>query len=123
MAETGLTDAMYAGNKRTLAFAVKDTAGAVFDITAYGVQFALSEIDSDGIVSGAALVSKSDDDVAEIAVTDAANGLLQVYLVGADTAALLGDYHFELELVDDADSETVVVAEGTLEIRRNVVNA
>jgi len=122
MATTGLADVIYAGNKRTLAFAVKDSAGAVFDLTGYAVRFAVSEISEDQVVSETAVFEKSDTDPTEIEITDAVNGAVSVYLVGADTASLFGNYHFELEIVDDADSESIVVAEGTMIVRRNISN-
>lgn len=124
MAETGLTDTIWAGNKRTMAFTVTDEDagdGSPKDLTALTIKFALSSISPSGQYSTEYLVQKTSGG-GGITVTDATAGELEVDLDPADTASLGGrDVHFELE-VFDGSGEGVVVAEGTLTVKRNVVN-
>jgi hypothetical protein len=123
MAETGLTDTMWAGNKRVLAYTVEDSDagdGSAKDLTGLTVKWALSKMSSDGTYSTTAILEKATGGNG-ITVTDAAAGELEVDLDAADTSDLAGDYYFELE-VYDATPEGVVVATGTLTINRNVVN-
>lgn len=120
MAATNDTIVVYAGNKRTLRFTVVDEAGDAFDLTGYDVRWALSKYGQSGSYGTTAEVNKHSDNVDEITV---ASNVVDVVLVGADTAALAaGDYYHELEIVD-AQDESLVVAVGDVELRNNVVNA
>ena len=118
---------MYQDNKLTLRFTVRDGDQAevggvhpVFDLTGFTVQWALSRGTTSQFVTTASVL-KSSAQITEIEVTDAVNGLLEVKLVGADTATIFGDFYYELELVDGM-SEKVVVAVGEINIIRNVSN-
>lgn len=120
MAATNDTIIVYAGNKRTLRFTVLDAEGAAFDLTGYDVRWALSKYGASGSYTTTAEVNKHSDNASEITVTD---NVVDVVLVGADTANLsAGDYYHELEIVDGSD-ESLVVAVGDVELRSNVVNA
>jgi len=121
------TDTMYANNRRVLKFTVTDEDnGGALDLTGLVVKFALARFDSEGQpIKSNPLVDKRSDVSAEVTITDAANGLVEVELVTSDTASLADQgetaYYFELEVFDGTDP--VVVATGTLTIRRNVTNA
>jgi len=114
---------IYQGNKLTLDFSVVDDEGVAFSLVGYGARFAMSELDSNNDASATPIVDKNDDTPTDVAITDAGAGEVSVYLVGVDTEDLIGDYHFELEITDDADDESIVVAEGTVTVKRNIANA
>lgn len=131
MATTGARIVVYAGNKATLRYTITDRdavpVSGVYpplNLSAFAapgrIQFAISR-GSASRYSTEADVQKSNDVSSEVEVQDAANGIVDVKLIGTDTAALVGDFYRELELVD-VSGETVVVEVGEIEIRRNVVN-
>jgi len=125
MAVANQTDTIYAGNKRTLKFAVtdQDTAGSpAFNLTNLIAKWTLARVGADGsVLTSAPVVEKKSTTGTQITITNAAGGLLEVYLVEVDTLTLLGDFYFELELFDVAGAH-VVVATGTMTILPNVTN-
>ena len=124
MAVTDQAVTMYANNLRTLRITVtdEDSVGSPSkDLTGLVVKWALSRQDTSGNFLTAPILEKRSTTPTELTVTDAVNGIFEVYLVPADTAALVGTFYWEAE-VFDATPSGVVVATGTLEIVRNVVN-
>lgn len=123
MATTGLTDTIFAGNKRVQRFTVADddTAGSPpKDLTGLVVKWALSTVDKYGTPSTAAILSKSSA-VSGVTIVDATNGIVDVTIDPADTVSLTPTlYYFELEVFSGTDP--VVVATGTLLVKPNVVN-
>jgi hypothetical protein len=89
-----------AGDPTHLEFLIVDEDGAVADITGVTVRFALRAV---GAASNAVEV--------EGTVTDAQNGLCEVIVPGASTAALNGVYQYQL-LLEDLDLNRETAAEG-----------
>ena len=124
MAVTDQAVTMYAGNLRTLRVTVTDedvVGSPAKDLTGLTVKWALSRQDTSGNFLTTPVLEKKSTTPSELTVTDAPGGEFEVYLVPADTAALFGTFYWEAE-VFDATPAGVVVATGTLEILRNVVN-
>lgn len=124
MTVTGLTDTMYAGNKRTMIFTIldADNGNVPLDVTNKYVQWALSRFSPTGDYSTTPVLEKKSSNVLQIAKIDPTNGVVHVFLIPADTLALFGDFYFELEVLASPGGEGVVVATGTLTINRNVAN-
>jgi len=126
MVKTGLTDTIYAGNRRVLTFTIEDQDagdGSAKDITGFTVKFALARTDANGEpITSSPLIDLSSSG-SQVVITDAANGVVQVTLGGSDTDSIVpGDYYFELEVFDSSSNSTVV-AVGTMTIEPNVDNA
>lgn len=125
MAVANQVDTIYAGNKRTLRFAItdEDAGGSPpFNITGLTIKFALARVSASGnVLTSSPVFQKVSTTPADLTVTNAAGGILEVYLVEVDTAALLGDFYFELEAFE-AGGQHVVLATGTLTILPNVAN-
>lgn len=124
MVQTGLTDVMYAGNGRELEYTIvdEDNAGAPLNITSFRIKWAISALASDGSFSTSPVLSKDSNVGTQITKPTPTSGVCVVTLDPADTASLGGrTFYMELE-VFDASGIPVVVATGTLEIRRNIAN-
>ena len=124
MVQTGLTDVMYAGNIRELEYTIvdEDNAGAPLNITSFRIKWAIAPLASDGSFSTTPTLVKDSTAGTQITKPTPASGICVVLLDPADTAALGGrTFYMELE-VFDASNNPIVVATGTLEIRRNIVN-
>lgn len=130
MAKTGQDDTMYVGNKRTFRYTVvdEDVVGEpALDLTPFAtnpadIKWTLSQISPDGVILKDSPVVEKKRTTGGVTITDAPNGVCEVDVVGADTAALqAGSYHTELELFD-AFGESVVVAKGTQTLAVNVTN-
>lgn len=95
------------GDSKVLRVTAKTSAGVAVNLAgASGIRYRLAKS-----VKGTALIDKAMG--TGIAITDAANGVLEVTLLPADTVALKGEYLHELELVD-ADGNVVTVFQGTV---------
>lgn len=117
---------MYQGNKRTLGFTVEDEDagdGSPLDITTWDIKWAASKYtpDKSSFSKTPTLEKKSSVGNVEIEKVDAVNGVLDVKIIGADSALTAGEYYHELELTD-ASGETVVGATGDLTVLRNITN-
>jgi len=113
----------YAGNKRLLRFTVvdKDAPGdPPLDLTTLTIKWALSRF-KNGRYLSTPILEKSTTGGGIVKI-DAINGILEVTLLRADTASLLGDFWQELE-VTDVGGECEVVAVGPVSVLLNVVNA
>lgn len=127
MALTGQNASMYRGNRKVLGYTLTDldNSGAALDITAYRLQWAATRTNASGqpIESAAVIDLNTDDHPAQVVKTDAANGVMQVVLLEADTINLTpGEYYIELEGVDGSGNSEVF-ATGTLTLEPNVENA
>lgn len=127
MVVANLTDAIYAGNRRIQRFTVtdEDTSGSpAYDLTGLVVKYALARFGTNGEPLRSNPLLDFSSAVAQVTITDAANGIVEVELLPADTVDLTpADYYFELEVYNGAETEGVVVATGTLTVRTNVENA
>ena len=119
MTETNDDLVIYANTKHVLAFSVlnADDNDNPLPLTGLTVQWSLARKTERGY-EGQATVFK-DTTSGGITVTDAPGGKLEVSIDPADTEALLGDFHQELEVVDGV-GRGVVVAVGNVTIFRNV---
>ena len=92
----------------------KDAAGAIVDITGGTIKFGLYDL-----VTGAESTVK--EVATGIVITDGINGLYEVTVLGADTAALAGRFFHETEMQLGAVPRTVMV--GIVNIKKDRVNA
>src|SRR5262245_31078550 len=129
MVQANLTSFLYAGNRRVMRFTVtnEDTAGSPpYDLTSSIVKFALAAFGGNGLPlkKNPKLDFSSLDASPQVVVTTPLSGIVEVELLPADTINLApGDYYFELEVFNNTQTQSVVVATGTLTIRTNVENA
>lgn len=121
MSTLGNQVAMFAGNKKVLRFTVYDydtdaTGETVMDLTGYTAKWSISK-KIGGDYSATPALEK--DGV----IAQPTTGIIEVTLDEADTDALLGFFHHELEIFDTNDGDaSTVVHEGDFHIKRNVVN-
>lgn len=110
---------IYANTKRILEFTITDgdNNDAPLGLGGLTIEWALSKVTARGYEAQATVFKSTAG--AGVTVTDAPGGKLEVTLDPADTQGLIGDYHQELEVFDGTGAG-VVVAVGTVEIRRNV---
>lgn len=92
---------LVAGQDVTLTNTVTDTAGAAVDLTGAAARFLLTT-PNDGTT-----VLDSDAATATCTVTNEAGGIVTVTLTDENTAALLGDYYYEIKVTDSAGAENV----------------
>lgn len=85
------------GNARLITVTVLDQDDAVVNLTGASVQMKIARSKFDS-----AIVTKAG------VITDAANGILTVDLLGADTAALSGVYYYEINVTDVGGRESTV---------------
>lgn len=127
MAVKNQTDEAYLNNPHTQEFPVVDDDSATtpkppLDLTDREIKWGMVPIDpSTGLFATSPLTLQKTVTGGGIVITDAANGECEVNIDDADTAGLnAGDYHFQLEVFDDAGENGVVVAEGTLTLLPNL---
>lgn len=118
---------VYRGNRKVLEYTItdEDNSNSALNITAYTIRWAATRTNASGqpIESGAVIDLNSTDDTTQVVKTDAANGVVQVILLNADTTSLIpGEYYIELEGVDGSGNSEVF-ATGTLTLEPNVDNA
>ncbi len=82
---------MYAGNTKHLAFAVVDEAGMAVDVTGAMVTFVIAPQNNP-----APVITKSTNTNG----VGVSSSTITVMLTPDDTAALVGSYRYELEIVD-----------------------
>lgn len=71
------------GEDRTLALTVEDENGAAYNLTSRELRFAVRK--KQAHQDNSVLISKSSSVPAEITITDAANGLAEIYIIPTDT--------------------------------------
>jgi len=122
MAREDQDDVFYAGNRRTLRFSIddQDNPGSKLNLTGLSFKWALVNKRSDGSYDVTHILQKTSA-AGGIVVTNAATGALEVYLLDADTLNLSGDYYYQLEAFD-GDGNALMLATGTLTIKRNIIN-
>ena len=109
------TSSMYSGDSVSIAVTVTDsTTGAAVNLTGATMTWALATAPG-----ATALVTKTSTD-GDITVSGVSSNVATVALEPADTAALSGVYHHELQVIDGA-SAVYTVYQGTLYIRADVV--
>lgn len=118
---------VYRGNRKVLQYTItdEDNSNAALNITSYAIRWAATRTNASGqpIESGAVIDLNTTDDPTQVVKTDAANGIVQVILLNADTTGLQpGEYYIELEGVDGSGNSEVF-ATGTLTLEPNVDNA
>lgn len=96
MARLGQSLRMHSGDSKTLDVTVKNTAGAVVDLTSFTATWEASVLNADGSFAASPSITKST--VSGITITDAEGGELQIVLQPSDTDSLTGDFYHELEL-------------------------
>jgi len=85
---------LIAGNDDSITIAITDCDGAVVDLSGATIRFLAYTPNDQGIV----LDSAASPQTATITVTNDVGGVLVVALADTDTAALLGDYKYELKV-------------------------
>lgn len=85
---------IYRGDNRTLEVRVTDSADQPVDLTGASIRFTVRKgVDKE------VLIEKTSSDPAQAKITDATGGVLEVYLVPADTKKLKpGGYVFDVEV-------------------------
>lgn len=127
MAKTNQNDTFYAKNTRVLEFTItddenEDAPSAPLDLTGCTVQWALSRINSSGSYSSTPVLRKDSALLGGVVIdSDPSTGVVRVNIDPDDTEDLVGKFYQELEVVDSTNNP-VVVATGTLTIKRNVRN-
>ena len=92
-----------AGQDVDFPFTITDKQGAAVDLTGATARFVLSRTRS----STPILDSSASPATATITFTDRPNGLLTVSLTDANTDSLVGDYYYQLKIVDASGNEGV----------------
>lgn len=126
MVKTSQNATVYRGNRKVLEYTItdEDNSNAALNITAYRIQWSATRTNASGqpIQNGAVIDLNSVDDTAQVVKTDAANGVVQVILLNANTNTLTpGEYYIELEGVDGS-GHSEVFATGTLTLEPNTDN-
>jgi hypothetical protein len=125
MAEKNLVDEAYVNNPHEQRFTVADgDAGGPYPLTGLIVKWAMTPIDpSTGAFNPAVVTLEKNSGIGgEMTLIDGPNGIIDVNIDPADTAALAAiDYHFQLEVFDGGGANGVVTAEGTLTLLPNLV--
>ena len=92
------------GQNVELAIAVVDSDGAAVDLAGASARFAMARTPTDN----ALVDSDASPQTATITFTDAANGLLSVYIDDSVLDGYLGDYYYEVKVTDISTNETIV---------------
>jgi len=107
---------IFRGDNQTLEVTVKDVDGVVFDITGSTARFTVRKD-----FNTTALIEKSSAVAGEAAITDPTNGVLEIYLVPADTRELnyCGNFVYDVEVeLPSGDIHTVL--QGVFKIKGDV---
>jgi hypothetical protein len=89
------------GDYQRMLVSCKDENGAALDLTGMTLTYALSRTAEDA----SPLITKTIG--SGITVISAAGGQIQIDLLSADTASLLGEYYHELEVVSGPNHNTL----------------
>lgn len=97
---------IYRGDNRTFKVTVKDGDGNAVNIAGASIVFSVKEKISDA----AYIIQKSSSVGSEITITDAANGIYEVYLLPADSQNLdIRTYEYDSELTTSTGKIYTVV--------------
>jgi hypothetical protein len=103
------------GGQHSLNFTVTDKNKAAVDLAGGSARFAMARSPNDTPV----IDSDASPQTAQIAITDAPNGLLSVIITDENTEALEGDYYFELGWTDSGGRKAPV-ARGWVSVAPNL---
>lgn len=124
MTSLNQNDTFYANNKRVLKFTLtnEDESPAIaLDCTDLTVRWAMSKFSSTGQYLTTPILEKTEADGITFESDDPTLGVVLVTIDPVDTAALSGKFYHELEVIDGSGNP-VIVATGTLIIKKNVEN-
>lgn len=107
---------IHAGDDYSHSFTVR-RAGLPMDLTAAKLWFTIKEDDND--LDSEALLQYTSDSIAEIEVTDAANGQFVVRLRHADTDKMVGTKNYDMQVLLST-GEVVTLARGVIEFLPNL---
>ena len=107
---------MYRGDNRTLQVTVKDADGVAVGLTNYTAKFTVrTKPDTDTVT-----IAKTTTLAAEIDITDPTNGILEIYIVPADTKDLTPrSYDYDVEITS-ATSIVSTVVKSTFTIQADI---
>lgn len=107
---------IYRGDNRTFKVTVTDGAGGAVDITGATIIFSVKEDISDTDYE----IQKTSAQGSEITITDAGNGIYEVYLIPADTQNMdLGVYEYDSQLTTSA-SKVYTTVRGEFTVQGDV---
>ena len=104
------------GDDRTVEFTITNkTTGAAINLTSGSALFTVRET-----VTGSVTFQKTSGEITEILITDATAGVLEVYIVPADTTGLdAGNYHYDLQITL-ANNKIYTPVRGILELGQDI---
>ena len=103
---------LYRSNDRVLAISAQDSGGVAIDITGASLFFYVSKSNGRQVIFEKSVGNG-------ITVVDAVGGEIEIEITNADSDLVVGDYHYELLLVD-VDGNRYTVLQGTLEITHSI---
>lgn len=104
----------FAGDSLTIQITVTDSSGNALDLSGASIEWVLTETHD-----RTRLIEKTTEN-GGISITDAANGVFEIYVQPQDTADLTGDFDHEAE-VTDAGGNVVTVTSGIISIEPSEV--
>ena len=127
MVVSDLSVTFHAGTRRVLRVTIVDddtTGSPAFPLTGGEiVKFNLARLSNGIPLKANPLIDFRSDVSAQVVITDAANGIVEIELLPADTAALLvTSYSFQVEVYTSLDANPVMVSEGTITLLTNTDN-
>lgn len=103
---------MYRGDDKTINLTFTDSTGSPIDLTSASIFFTVKKFGTDG--DSAALISKK-----VTSHTQATAGLSSITISDIDSNISIGNYKFDIQLVDSASSVTTVTT-GSFTIKRDI---
>jgi hypothetical protein len=103
---------MYRGDDKTINLTFTNSAGSPIDLTSASIFFTVKKYSDDADAS--ALISKK-----VTSHTQATGGLSSVTISDSDSNIAIGNYKFDIQLVDSAGSVTTVTT-GSFSIKRDI---
>lgn len=108
---------LYQGESKTLKLSIRDTANKAVDITSYEVNMTVRKT----ISSNETVLTRSTTVPAEAEITDAAAGIVKIYLLSALTATLsVGTYVYDIWVTTDTGEDKIVIPPSPLVITQPV---
>ncbi len=113
---------IFSGDDHTLIITVDDgeDTPVPIDITGFTIWWHAARKSSSGKFSSKSSITKDNDLIGGIIITDGPNGVFEVDLDKADTAALSGNLYHEAQVRDLAGNISTVMT-GDLEVKRDLV--
>ena len=109
---------LFRGDSATLQCAVKDNAGAAFDISPYFTTFTVREYEDDTAI----MLQK--DLLSGIVYTNPTGGIMEITIDPGDTDLMAGEYLYDIELDDSSGSppSLYTVVKSTFTINKDVTH-